>query len=101
MPYQRDQYVTAGGTDAGVEGHDRDVRGMSRASLISSTGNFGESGKMFSAMTNGTSWRSISSIARKLDASRRVSTRTTAPSAPLNRPFHRNQNRSWPGVPNR
>src|SRR3954452_23595546 len=37
----------------------------------------------------------------KLTSRRRVSTRTTAPSAPSNRPFHRNQKRSWPGVPNR
>ncbi len=37
----------------------------------------------------------------KLTSRRRVSISTTAPSAPSNSPFHRNQKRSWPGVPKR
>src|SRR3954470_23610747 len=41
------------------------------------------------------------SIAAKQSASRRVSTRTTAPMAPRTSSSHMNQNRVWPGVPNR
>jgi hypothetical protein len=37
----------------------------------------------------------------KQSVMRRVSARTTAPSAPADSSFHMNQNRSWPGVPNR
>src|SRR5690606_27025678 len=40
-------------------------------------------------------------MAGKLSASRRVSTSTTAPMAPRTRSSHMNQNRCWPGVPNR
>src|SRR5690606_11461803 len=37
----------------------------------------------------------------KLLSKRRVSTRTTAPTAPRERSYQRSTNRSWPGVPNR
>src|SRR3954469_19816871 len=40
-------------------------------------------------------------IAAKQAASRRVSTMTTAPIAPRTSSSHMNQNRVWPGVPNR
>src|SRR5690625_2789331 len=40
-------------------------------------------------------------MAGKQSARRRVSTRTTAPMAPLTRSSHMNQKRCWPGVPNR
>src|SRR5690349_5878045 len=41
------------------------------------------------------------STAGKLSASRRVSIRTTAPTAPSDSSSHMHQNRSWPGVPQR
>src|SRR3954452_11709381 len=41
------------------------------------------------------------STAGKHESSRRVSASTTAPSAPPASSSHMNQNRSWPGVPNR
>src|SRR3982751_4860595 len=41
------------------------------------------------------------SMAAKQSASRRVSTITTAPSAPRTSSSHMNQKRVWPGVPNR
>src|SRR6266508_131919 len=41
------------------------------------------------------------SMAAKQSASRLVSTRTTAPIAPRTSSSHMNQNRVWPGVPNR
>ncbi|MDQ0792307.1 PPOX class probable F420-dependent enzyme [Streptomyces sp. B1I3] len=41
------------------------------------------------------------STAGKQPSSRRVSVSTTAPSAPWDSSSHRNQKRSWPGVPNR
>jgi hypothetical protein len=37
----------------------------------------------------------------KQSAIRRVSAMITAPIAPTDRSSHMNQNRSWPGVPNR
>src|SRR5437588_4253606 len=40
-------------------------------------------------------------MAANASASRRVSTSTTAPIAPRTRSSHMNQNRCWPGVPNR
>src|SRR5262249_47730990 len=41
------------------------------------------------------------STAAKLVSNRRGSTSTMAPAAPRARSFHMNQNRCWPGVPNR
>src|SRR5512132_3035302 len=40
-------------------------------------------------------------MAGKQSSTRRRSTRTTAPTAPLASSSHMNQNRDWPGVPNR
>src|SRR5690606_39433021 len=51
--------------------------------------------------TNGMPRRSKKSTEGKQVSSRRVSAMTTAPSAPAASSFHMNQNRSWPGVPNR
>src|SRR6476469_321179 len=45
--------------------------------------------------------RSKNSTAPKQSANRRVSASTTAPTAPRDSSSHMNQNRSWPGVPNR
>src|ERR1700722_411333 len=52
-------------------------------------------------MMNGMSRVSKKSTAAKQSSRRRVSARTTAPSAPAESSFHMNQKRSWPGVPNR
>lgn len=53
------------------------------------------------ATTNDVPRRSKKSSAGKQSSSLRVSARTTAPNAPSDNSFHMNQNRSWPGVPNR
>ena len=57
--------------------------------------------KSLQATTKGVPWCSRRSMAYQESARRRVSTRTTAPSVPANSRSHRNQNRSWPGAPNR
>jgi hypothetical protein len=50
---------------------------------------------------NGVLRRSKKSSALKQSSRRRVSAMTTAPNAPSESSSHMNQNRSWPGVPNR
>src|ERR1700761_4047481 len=75
---------------------------MARAVRTSSSSNGRIPSKQLSATMNGASGTfSKYSMAGKQSASRRGSARTTAPSAPRIRSSHKNQNRSWPGVPNR
>src|SRR6201996_3927937 len=75
---------------------------MARAARTSSSSNGRIPSKQLSATMNGASGTfSKYSMAGKQSASRRGSARTTAPSAPRIRSSHKNQNRSWPGVPNR
>src|SRR5690606_35495734 len=57
--------------------------------------------KVLTATRNGVSRCSKKSTAAKHASRRRVSTRTTAPIAPLASSCHMKWNRSWPGVPNR
>src|SRR5262249_10606836 len=57
--------------------------------------------KQFTPTTYGSCRSSKKSMDANASAKRRVSTSTTAPMAPRTRSSHMNQNRCWPGVPNR
>src|ERR1700722_5265740 len=75
---------------------------IASADRTSSSSNGKMPSKQLSATMNGESGDfSKYSMAGKQSASRRGSASTTAPSAPRIRSSHKNQNRSWPGVPNR
>src|SRR5215217_3762813 len=71
------------------------------ASRMSSTWCSSRPLKQFTPTMKGNPRSSKKSTAAKQSASRLVSTSTTAPIAPRTRSSHMNQNRCWPGVPNR
>src|SRR5256884_5324051 len=75
--------------------------GMDSASRTSSSAYVGAPSKQFTPTTYGSARLSKKSIGAKLSVTRRVSTSTTAPSAPRISSSHMNQNRVCPGVPNR
>src|SRR5215813_364185 len=75
--------------------------GIARASRTSCAEWYWLPSKQLIAIRYGSRRCSKKSIAAKQSASRRVSTMTTAPIAPLTSSSHMNQNRVCPGVPNR
>src|SRR3954466_12439828 len=75
--------------------------GILRASRTCSGGCWRVSWNWLTATRNGSPRGAKKSIDAKQAASRRVSTRTIAATAPHTRSSHMNQNRCWPGVPNR
>src|SRR5256885_8351325 len=74
---------------------------MASASRTSSSAYRGAVSKQLTPTTYGSRRLSKKSIGAKLSVTRRVSTSTTAPSAPRISSSHMNQNRVCPGVPNR
>src|SRR5437764_15393422 len=74
---------------------------MASASRTSSSAYLGAFSKQLTPTTYGSRRLSKKSLGSKLSVTRRVSTSTTAPSAPRISSSHMNQNRVWPGVPNR
>src|SRR5213082_3043974 len=75
--------------------------GMDSASRTSSSAYRGAPSKQLTPTTYGSRRLSKKSIGAKESVTRRVSTSTTAPSAPRISSSHMNQNRVCPGVPNR
>src|SRR5437764_3605796 len=74
---------------------------MASASRTSSSAYLGAFSKQLTPTTYGSARLSKKSIGAKRSGTRRVSTSTTAPSAPRISSSHMNQNRVCPGVPNR
>ena len=97
----RDQRVGRRPAIPGIDADHGNVRGQRQRLTHLSTGYLGAPSNSLTATRNGSLRCSKKSTAAKLSCRRRQSTRTIAPIAPRTRSSHMNQNRRWPGVPNR